>query len=276
MKEYLSLTVHQPTCWDLANCLIGSPVKLDYSEHSVLASVSTRFHYRYFLMESREIEDGRTRPCIDEEVNILIPLDTLVFCPYTAMKLGVPVSGMSDGHVVRGAIDYMTKEQSHIRMGFSRHPVFTDHLQPDLENLPKGAEIVILEDSRVIEVIEEPPRDNRLDVVIDTMEDPTFLQSRVLTQVVKVVGRRGARVAKLKAFRDQDHESFKEMLGRLLFQVKDKHWLTESVFNLASSVGEEVPYTGSFRGSSFHLDGFVLSVNCGQGCYYSIERVGDV
>lgn len=273
MKEYLSLTIHQPTCWDLANCLIGSPVKLDYSEHSVLASVSTRFHYRYFLMESREIEDDRTRPFIDEEVYILIPLDTLVFCPYTAMKLGVPVSGMSDGRVVRGPIDYMTKEQSHIRMGFSRHPVFTDHLQPDLENLPKGAEIVILEDSRVIE---EPPRDNRLDAVIDTIKDPTFIKSRSLTQVVNQIGRRQSREGKLKAFRDQDPESFKEMLGRLLVQVKDKHWLTESVFNLASSIGEEVPYTGSFRGSSFSLDGFVLSVNCGQGCYYSIERVGDV
>lgn len=108
--SYLKLDARHPECHGLARALVGSPLatKKPNGEDCLLVGIRRKFMHKTFVTDESGSED-----------EILLPLDTLQVCPFVANREKIAVT-------------------------LHNHPTDASLFGAtlDLDNLPKGAEVV--------------------------------------------------------------------------------------------------------------------------------------
>lgn len=140
--KYLKLDARHSECHGLARALVGSPVvDDDCNEIRRLSAIEfSKGDYSFGLF----YPEGKFRGCIFWEQEITIPIDTIKLCPYVAMREGVSVlvQPWAMGHT--GLINTIHSGES-LEIVVGDYGAFgLGEITLDLENLPKGAEVVEL------------------------------------------------------------------------------------------------------------------------------------
>lgn len=137
--KYLKLDAGHKECHGLARALVGSPIREGEIDIQLLGTCDFAGHIGFVVAVDPWNFCSRAV--------ILLPLDTLKLCPYVAMREGVGVVAYYDNSTycdrTTGTIFNATSEGN-----FSFHAYGNEYgveeIHLDLDNLPKGAEVVEL------------------------------------------------------------------------------------------------------------------------------------
>lgn len=132
--KYLKLDPWHSECWGLARALYGSPVTWvgnHIGDYGVLTYVCELLHG----FQTSDL-DVHTEP-------ILIPLESIKLCPYVAMREGLLLKGKNENDYGFGQITKIYKALT-CNLFKIKDNFFADEITLDLDNLPKGAEVVEL------------------------------------------------------------------------------------------------------------------------------------
>lgn len=125
--EVLKLDARHPECHGLARALVGSPT-------------ITKFPTLFGVLENCFVTkyEARGGANFDHYVTLTLPLDTLKLCPYVCMREGVKLCGPATKDLITDAIN----EEWTVGQLLTAFDNFGDYIALDLDNLPKGAEIM--------------------------------------------------------------------------------------------------------------------------------------